>query len=74
VKTLIEVKNAKIKVKIFKDAVRAGKSKQENYVIRFTLSNIARDDQISVMDLDFLKEQFNLDDNKLRQVVRVINS
>ena len=68
------MKNAKIKVKIFKDAMRVGKTRQENYVVRFTLSNIARDDQINVVDLDFLKEQFNLDDDKLRQVVRVINS
>lgn len=74
VKAIIEVKNAKIKVKIFKDAMRVGKTRQENYVVRFTLSNIARDDQINVVDLDFLKEQFNLDDDKLRQVVRVINS
>lgn len=54
--------------------MRVGKTRQENYVVRFTLSNIARDDQINVVDLDFLKEQFNLDDDKLRQVVRVINS
>ena len=75
VKSLItSVKKAQLKVRIFKDAAPRGSKTAEAYVVRYTLTNLARDDQISVDDLDFLKDQFSLDDTRLRQVVKIINS
>lgn len=64
---LAHIKKAKLKVRIGQDEGR--------FVIRFTLTNLAREDQVSINDIDFLKEHFpQLDDTKLRQVVKVINS
>lgn len=61
------LKKAKMKAKISKEEGR--------YVIRFTLTNLARESQININDIDFLKEQFpQLDDRKILQVVKVINS
>jgi hypothetical protein len=42
--------------------------------VRFTLTNPAQDTQVSTDDIDFLKNQFKLDDSRLRQVVKIINS
>lgn len=61
------IKKARLKAKIYTDAGRQ--------VIQFTLTNLAREDQVSLTDIDFLKEHFpQLDDRKVRQVVKVINS
>lgn len=43
------------------------------FYVKFILVNPAADGQVSVNDLEFLKNQFNLDDNKMRNLVRVIN-
>ena len=62
---LSRIKGAKIKVKI--DAAATG------FEISFTLTNLARGDEVNVHDIDFLKEQFGLDDTKLRKVIKIIN-
>lgn len=63
---LSHIKDAKIKVKL-------GKSEDGRTTIRYTLTNVAKDTGVSAEDLDFLKERFELDDAKLRQVVKVLN-
>jgi hypothetical protein len=62
---LTGVKDANIKVKIT--------SQEGRFIIRFTLNNLAKEDQISTNDLDWLQERFNLSDDKLRKIVREIN-
>lgn len=64
---MVSIKKAKLKARIFKDIDR--------FVVRFTITNMAKESQISITDIDFLKEHFpQLDDQKIRQVVKVINS
>jgi hypothetical protein len=63
---LAHIKNARIKVKV--------STEDSRYVIKFTLTNLAKDNQVSVNDLDFLKETFGLDDTRLRKVTQIINS
>jgi hypothetical protein len=41
--------------------------------VTFLLANLAKDNQINVHELEFLKQQYGLDDQKLRQVTRIIN-
>jgi hypothetical protein len=43
------------------------------YYLKLTLSTPAKHNQLDIHGLDFLKEQFGLDDKKLRQVVNIIN-
>lgn len=64
---LTHIKGAKIKVKVTKAESGSG------YSVKFTLTNLAKSDQISVNDLDFLKTTFGLDDNKMRKLIKVIN-
>lgn len=59
------IKNAQVKVKFTQEDGR--------FVVRFMLMNLATDKQINTNDLDFLKQQFDLDDNKLRKVIQIIN-
>jgi len=59
------IKGAHIKVKVEK--VGTG------FSIKFTLTSLAGKGQVSVNDIDFLKETFGLDDTKLRKVVKIIN-
>lgn len=45
------------------------------YFVQFMVTNLAKEHEISLRDIDFLKEHFpQLDDTKIRQVVKVINS
>lgn len=62
---LSNVKDANIRVKVSQDDGR--------FVVRFTLNNLAKEDQISTNDLDWLQERFNLSDEKLRRIVKEIN-
>lgn len=59
------IKKARIKVR----PEKVGKRR----AVRFTLTNLAAVDKVSTTDIDFLKEYLGLDDNKLRQVIRVLN-
>ena len=43
------------------------------YQIRFTLVNLAEKDELSIDDLDFLSDHFDLSEEKIRKIVRVIN-
>jgi hypothetical protein len=63
---LTHIKKASIKVK-------PGKAEDGRTTLRYTLTNVAGESQINAEDLDFLKDRFQLDDAKLRQVVKVIN-
>ncbi len=60
-----KVKGANIKVKITNADGR--------YTIRYSLSNLATENQVSTNDLDWLQERFNLSDDKLRKIVRELN-
>lgn len=62
---LAHIKKAQIKVKLYEEGGR--------WNVRYTLTNLAREDQVSINDLDFLAEHFDLDEEKLRRVVKVIN-
>jgi hypothetical protein len=65
VKALLYRVKAKLKVRITKELGR--------YRVTFTLSNLAGPNQVSVHDLDFLRDKLGVDDDKLRKIVRVIN-
>lgn len=69
VKTMMQkqVPGAVVKFKLKRDVA------QRRYVLKLTLSTPAKHNQLDVHGLDFLKEQFGLDDKKLRQVVNIIN-
>lgn len=42
--------------------------------VKFTLTNLAANDKVSVQDLDFMKEYLGIDDDKLRRIIRTLNS
>ena len=42
--------------------------------IEFSLVNLAENDEVSVHDLDYLKEVLKVDDAKMRQIIKIINS
>lgn len=65
VKGLVHRVRAKLKVRVTKALGR--------HKITFTLSNVAGDGQVSVDDAKWLQEQFGVDDDKLRRIVRIIN-
>jgi hypothetical protein len=61
------MKNVRLKAKVTK--TEAGYS-----AIQFTLVNLAENDEVSVHDLDYLKEVLKVDDAKMRQIVRILNT
>ncbi len=61
------MKNVRLKAKI-------GKSDAGYTTIEFSLVNLAENDQVSVHDLDYLKEVLKVDDAKMRQIIKIINS
>jgi hypothetical protein len=62
---LAHIKRAQLKAKVVKEGGR--------YTIRYTLTNLAPSDKVSTQDVDWLKEHFGLEDDKLRRVVQIIN-
>jgi len=65
VKAMIERTKAKLKMRTHKEL--------GTWVITYTLSNLVGPGQVSVDDVEFLRDKFGVDDEKLRKVVRVIN-
>lgn len=54
---------------------KLSKAADDRFVITYTMTNLARDSQINVNDIEFLREHFPfLDDRKALQIVKVINS
>jgi hypothetical protein len=61
------MKNVRLKAKITKT--------EAGYIaIEFTMVNLAENDQVSVHDLDYLRQVLKVDDVKMRQIVKIINS
>lgn len=61
------MKNVRLRAKITKtDAGYAA--------IEYTLINLAENDQVSIHDLDYLKEVLKVDDVKMRQIIKILNS
>jgi hypothetical protein len=44
------------------------------HVVRFTLTTPAGTGKVSVQDVDFLKEHFDMSDDKIRKVVQILNN
>jgi hypothetical protein len=61
------MKNVRLKAKVTK--TEAGYA-----AIQFTLVNLAENDEVSVHDLDYLKEVLKVDDAKMRQIVKILNT
>lgn len=53
--------------------VRRFKSPEGNEVLRFALTTLPHEDQISLDDLQFLEDNFDIDPEKLKKIVRIIN-
>jgi hypothetical protein len=62
---LTHIKGAKLKIKVTSEAGRI--------VVKFTLTNLAKENQVSLDDVDFLRDNFGLDDAKLRKVIQIMN-
>ncbi len=62
---LSHIRKAQVKMRLVEHDGRFG--------AKYSLVNLARDDQISVQDLDWLRTQFKLTDQKLNEVVKIIN-
>lgn len=62
---LAHIRKAQIKMRLLE--------KDGQFGAKYSLVNLAREDQISVQDLDWLKNQFKLNDQKMNEVVKIIN-
>jgi hypothetical protein len=60
------IKKARIRVKPSMEGVK--------HVVRFTLTTPAGTGKVSVQDVDFLKEHFDMSDDKIRKVVQILNN
>jgi hypothetical protein len=63
---LSHIKRAQVKMRLLE-------ASDGGWGAKYSLVNLARDDQISVQDLDWLKKQFKMSDEKLREVVKIVN-
>jgi hypothetical protein len=59
----------KAKIKVFQSP--AGKTPKQ---VKFALTNLAEGDKVSVNDLDFLRDNLRVDEDKLRKITKIINS
>ena len=62
---LSHIRGAQVKMRVVE--------KDGQYGAKYSLINLARENQISVQDLDWLKQSFKLNDQKLHEVVKIIN-
>jgi hypothetical protein len=69
----MEVKAVVAKIPKARLKVKLGKDAEGRVTVRIALTNLAPSDKISTNDVDFLKDHFGLDDEKLRRVIKVIN-
>lgn len=61
------MKNVRLKAKVVKT--------ESGYAaIEFSLMNLAQNDEVNVHDLDYLKEVLKVDDAKMRQIIKILNS
>lgn len=62
---LSHIRNAQVKMRMLEEDGRLG--------AKFSLINMAKEGQLNVQDLDWLKDTFKLRDDQLRDVVKIVN-
>lgn len=61
------MKNVRLKAKVVRT--------ESGYAaVEFSLMNLAQNDEVNVHDLDYLKEVLKVDDAKMRQIIKILNS